>query len=64
MCFWAPLEDKENQAARAAKIKKKRILKSEDFLRDFWDNTKENNICITGGPRKRRQKDQKTNLKR
>ena len=28
----------------------KRMTRSEDCLRDLWDNTKHTNIHITGGP--------------
>ena len=30
--------------------KKKKVLKNEDSLRDFWDNIKCNNSCIIGAP--------------
>ena len=33
--------------------KVKGMKRTEDSLRDLWDNTKHNNIQIIGGPRRR-----------
>lgn len=35
---------------------KKRVKNRENSWMDLWDTTKWTNICITGGPRKRREK--------
>ena len=42
---------------------KKRIFKSEDSLRDLWDNIKHINICITEVPKEKERKGQRTYLK-
>ena len=41
------------------------MKRNEDSLRDLWDNTKHNNICIIGVPEeKRERKDPRKYLKR
>ena len=45
------------------KQNKKIILKSEDILRNFWDNIKWNNICFIGVPEGEEREGQKNNLK-
>ena len=37
--------------------KANRMKRTEDSLRDLWDHIKCTNICIIGGPRRRRQKE-------
>ena len=34
----------------AQEKREKRLKRNEDSLRDFWDNIKHTNICITGVP--------------
>ena len=45
--------------------KGKRMKRSEDSIRDFWDNIKCTNICIKGIPHKEKakRKDQRKYLK-
>ena len=47
-------------------IKKKRMKRNEDSLRDLWGSIKHTNICITGVPegRERERKDLRKYLKR
>ena len=42
------LEDKAKELIQTEQQNEERILKSGDTLRDFWENIKWNNICITG----------------
>ena len=34
----------------------KRRKRNEGSLRDLWENIKQSNICLLGGPRRRREK--------
>ena len=61
----------DQQACRQSNVthpdtaeKEKRILKSEDNLRDLWDNIKWNNIYIIGVPEGKQRKNKKTYLKK
>ena len=44
------LEDRLVEFTAGNRIKKKRMKRNEDSLRDLWDNIKCNNICIIGVP--------------
>ena len=44
------LEDKAMDSTIQSCKMKKRILKSEDSLRNFWDNIRQNSIAIIGVP--------------
>ena len=49
----ASRETKQLKAFRqSSKIKQKIINRCENPLRDFWDNIKWNNTCITEAPRR------------
>ena len=44
------LEERMVEFTATEQNKEKRMKRNEDSLRDFWDNIKCNNICVTGGP--------------
>ena len=44
--------------------KKKERERTEESLRDLWDNIKHTNICIIGVPENREKKGQRKYLKR
>ena len=44
------LEDRMVEFTAAEQNKEKRMKRNEDSLRDLWDNSKSNNICIIGVP--------------
>ena len=50
------LEDKIVEITTAEQNKEKRMKRTEDSLRDLWDNIKHTNIRIIG-PRRRREKE-------
>ena len=50
------LEDRMVVFTAAEQNKEKRMKINEDSLRHFWGNIKRNNICIIGGPRRRRER--------
>ena len=50
------LEDRVVEIIAAKQNIEKRMKRSEDSLRDLWDNIKWPNIHIIGGPRRRREK--------
>ena len=51
------LEDRMVEFSAAEQNNEKRMKRNEDSLRDLWDNTKHNNIRITGVPeREEREK--------
>ena len=39
--------------------REKRLKRNEDSLREFWNNIKHTNICITGVPEGKERKGQK-----
>ena len=45
---WSGRQNSRNDLIKQQE--EKIILKNEDSLRDFWDNIKYTNICITGVP--------------
>ena len=49
------LEDKMLEITSEEQIKVKRMKRTEDSLRDFWDNIKRTNLNYRG-PRRRREK--------
>ena len=51
------LEDKLVEITSEEQNKVKRMKRTEDSLRDLWDNIKHTNIRIIGGPRRRREKE-------
>ena len=51
------LEDNMVEITTAEQDKEKRMKRTEDSLRDLWDNIKNTNIRIIGGPRRRREKE-------
>ena len=59
------LEDRMVEFTAVEQNKEKRMKRSEDSLRDLWDNIKCNNIHIIGVPEeKRERKDPRKYLKR
>ena len=50
------LEDKIVEITTAEQNKEKRMKRTEDSLRDLWDNTKHTNIRIIGVPEKKRKR--------
>ena len=59
------MEDRMVEFTAMEQDKEKRMKRNEDSLIDLWDNTKCNNICITGIPEeKRERKDPRKYLKR
>ena len=50
------LEDKTVEITTAEQNKEKRIKRTEDCLRDLWDNIKCNNIRIRGVPEEEKKK--------
>ena len=44
------LEDRMVEFTAAEQTNEKRMKRNEDSLRDLWDNSKHNNICIIGVP--------------
>ena len=50
------LEDKTVEITNAEQNKEKRIKRTEDCLRDLWDNIKCNNIRIRGVPEEEKKK--------
>ena len=51
------LEDKIVEITTAEQTKEKRMKRTEDSLRDLWDNIKRTNIRIIGVRRRRREKE-------
>ena len=51
------LEDKIVEITTAEQNKEKRMKRTEDSLKDLWDNIKHTNIRIIGIPRRRREKE-------
>ena len=49
------LEDRMLEITAAEQNKEKRMKRSEDSLRDFWDNIKCTNICILGSQKEKRE---------
>ena len=58
------LEDKMVEITYAEKNKVKRMKRTEDSLRDLWDNIKHTNIQIIGVQKKRKRKGMRKFLKR
>ena len=58
------LEDRMVELTAMEQNKEKRMKRNEDRLRDLWDNTKHNNICIIGVSEVEERKDQRKYLKR
>ena len=58
------LEDKMVEITYAEKNKVKRMKRTEDSLRDLWDNIKHTNIQIIGVKKKRKRKGMRKFLKR
>ena len=50
------LEDKIVEITTGEQNKEKRMKRTEDSLRDFWDNIKRTNIRIIGVPKRKRKK--------
>ena len=51
------LEDRMVEITTLEQNKGKRMKRSEDSIRDFWDNIKCTNICIIGIPTRKRQRE-------
>ena len=51
------LEDKIVEITTVEQNKEKRMRRTEDSLRDLWDNTKHTNIRIIGVPEKEEKKE-------
>ena len=51
------MENKMVEITSEEQNKVKRMKRVEDSLRDLWDHIKCTNICIIGGPRRKRQKE-------
>ena len=54
--------NQENKIVEVAQLedqKEKRIKKTEDSIRDLWDNIKHTNIRIIGVPEEERERDRK-----
>ena len=59
----ASRETKQLKASRqSSEIKQKIIKRCADPLRDFWDNIKWNNTCITEAPRRKKERERVTEL--
>ena len=59
------VEDRLVEIMDAEQKKEKRLKTNEESLREFWDNIKHTNICITGVPEgQEREKGQKKYFKR
>ena len=59
------LEDRMVEFTAVEQNKEKRMKRNEDSLRDLWDNTKRNDICIIGVPEgEEREKAPRKYLKR
>ena len=50
------LEDKIVEVTTAEQNKEKRMKRTEDRVRDLWDNIKHTNIRIIGVPKKKKRK--------
>ena len=50
------LEDKMVEITTTEQDKEKRMKRTEDSVRDLWDNIKHTNIRIIGAPRRREEK--------
>lgn len=50
------LEARAEELTQSKQQRQKRMKKSEDSLRDIWNNINKTNICIIGIPEKRRTK--------
>ena len=51
------LEDRMVEITALEQNKGRRMKRSEDSIRDFWDNIKCTNICIIGVPTRKRQRE-------
>lgn len=60
------LEDRIVWLTQTEPHKEKRIFKSEENVRDLWDNIKQDNICMIGGPEEEeeRERDRKITWKK
>ena len=50
------VEDRVMEITATEKNKEKRMKKTEENLRDIWDNIKCTNICIIRGSRRKRER--------
>ena len=59
------VEDRLEETTDAEQKREKRLKKNEESLREFWDNVKCTNICITGVPEgEEREKGTEKNIPR
>ena len=49
-------EDRMVEITATEENEQKRMTRNEDSLTGLWNNIKQTNICILGGPRRRREK--------
>ena len=51
------LDDRTVEITAAEQNTEKRMKRNEDSLRELWDNIKCTNMCITGVPRRREERE-------